>query len=107
MVRERLVVEREGEDCGPIDWTHPLAKDMPECWRDAEQHPDRYMLAPNGAITLKRIIAIRMYDGWPYWEPRPAILFEGPLGPEWNFFDSYGIHATSVVRRREEGPDAG
>jgi hypothetical protein len=48
------------------------------------------------------ILAICMYDGWPYWTPRPAIQFVGPLGAEWAFFDSYSVSGRSVFARRAD-----
>ena len=94
----RTVTERVGSACGPIDWSHPTAKDMPEIWKEAEKEPDKYLLE-NGGWLHRRIYQICMYDGWPYWKPTPAICFEGPLGPEWAFFDSYGIHPTSIRKK--------
>lgn len=89
---------REGTDMGPIDWTHPAAKDMPPIWREAEAKPDDFAL-DTGQLTRFKILALRMYDGWPYWEPRPAVLILGPMGSgEWRHFDSYGVNAGSVVR---------
>lgn len=84
---------RIGEYMGPIDWTHPIAKDMPPLWRQAEANPDAFR------FQGRSIIAIAMYDGWPYWTPRPAILFDGPIGPEWNYFDSYSVGASSIEHK--------
>jgi len=86
---------RIGENVGPVDWDHPIAKDMPAIWREAEQNP--------GGFTFtgyrRSIISICMYDGWPYWKPTPAVRFYGPIGPEWNFFNSYGVDASSIERK--------
>jgi hypothetical protein len=39
-------------------------------------------------------------DGWPYWEPRPAVLRAGTIGgSEWDFFSSI----IEVRDRRAEG----
>lgn len=35
-----------------------------------------------------RVIAVGMYDGWPYWRPVPSVQTHGPLGPEWHSFSS-------------------
>lgn len=102
---------REGEDMGPVDWSHPTAKDMPPIWREAEQNPDGFLLCENGSFTARAIFKICMYDGWPYWKPTPAIYHSSPLGGgEWAFFNSYGINAHSIVRKRDtdgspKGPD--
>lgn len=92
-MRTRMVEERIGENMGPIDWTHDIAKDMPPIWRDAEQNPGNFLI--NG----REIYAVAMYDGWPYWKPMPAIHRAGPIGSEWDFFNSYGVHPNSITRR--------
>lgn len=93
---------RIGENMGPVDWSHPTASVMPEIWHDAEKNPDGYLL--NG----KAIYAIAMYDGWPYWRPTPAVMFAGPIGAEWAFFDSYGVHQSSIEpASRATGEDMG
>lgn len=94
-MRTHTVTVREGENVGPVDWDHPTAKDMPPIWREAEKAPDDYRF--NG----RPIIQICMYDGWPYWKPTPAVMFIGPLNcGEWAFFNSYGVHADSIARKR-------
>jgi hypothetical protein len=86
---------RIGELVGPIDWDHETARAMPEAWHEAEGKPDHFTF--NG----RRIIAIGMYDGWPYWEPRPAVCFIGPMNSgEWAFFDSYGVGPGSIELSR-------
>lgn len=77
---------REGEDMGPIDWSHPLAADKPVIWQEAERSPENFVYGEYG----RQIIKLCMYDGWPYWTPTPAVFHEGPLGCEWSFFNSYG-----------------
>lgn len=95
---------REGTNMGPVDWTHPTAKDMPQAWREAEQNPEAFLLASDTGARFQ-VIAVAMYDGWPYWEPRPAVEIFGPTGsPEWRWFDSYGIGPKSIVRKREVRP---
>lgn len=95
-MRTRTVTVREGENVGPVDWTHDIAKGMPDIWREAEQNPDGFTFTE----YHRQIISICMYDGWPYWTPRPAVCFIGPLNsPEWAFFDSYGVWPSSIQRR--------
>lgn len=95
-MRYETVTVRHGENVGPVDWEHPLAKDMPQIWRDAEADPNSYTL--NG----RSILSVCMYDGWPYWKPMPAVHFVGPMGSgEWNFFNSYGVHPDSIEKRDE------
>jgi hypothetical protein len=97
-MKTRVVEVSEGEDMGPVDWEHPTAKDMPPIWREAAEHPEDFLL-DNGGLHLKTIYRICMYDGWPYWKPTPAIQYQGPLGPEWTFFNSYAIRPTSIKRK--------
>ncbi len=87
---------RIGENMGPVDWSHKTAIGMPEIWKQAEKNPADYLFSQ----YERTILTICMYDGWPYWEPRPAIQHMGPMNsPEWKFFNSYGIHAGSIVKR--------
>lgn len=91
-MRTRIIEERIGEDVGPVDWTHDTASSKPIIWRDAESDPNGYLF--NG----RRILAICMYDGWPYWTPTPAVQFIGPMNTaEWSFFNSYGVHSESIA----------
>lgn len=93
-----MVEERIGENMGPIDWDHPIAKDMPAHWREAEKEPSAFLYCPSGFSSFQ-VCALAMYDGWPYWTPRPAIQYVGPLGStEWTFFDSYGVRPGSIFR---------
>lgn len=86
-MRTETITVRVGEDCGPIDWSHDLAKDRPQTWRDAEASPVDFTYGD----YERPIIRVCMYDGWPYWRPMPAISYLGPLNcVEWAFFNSYG-----------------
>lgn len=90
---------RIGENVGPVDWNHPIAKDMPPIWREAEANPDGFTFTD----YRRTILAICMYDGWPYWKPTPAVQFIGPLrSAEWAFFDDYTVGPNSI-RRVEQG----
>jgi hypothetical protein len=94
------VTHREGENMGPIDWEHPLAKDKPALWREAEKRPTDFRLDTTGFSAFP-VFEIAMYDGWPYWKPTPAILIKGPLGkPEWRFFNDYGINDGSLFEAK-------
>lgn len=89
---------RIGEDVGPIDWSHPIASDKPEIWREAEKNPEDFELV--GDFSARAIFKLCMYDGWPYWKPTPAIFHASPLGGgEWSFFNSYGIRDNSIRAR--------
>lgn len=95
-MRTRMVEERIGENMGPVDWSHPIAENKPPIWREAEAEPEKFVFGDHDRV----IYAIAMYDGWPYWTPRPAIHHAGPIGPEWSFFDSYGVYENSIRRKR-------
>jgi hypothetical protein len=97
-MKTRTVSVREGENVGSIDWSHEMAKDMPPIWHEAEQAPQNYTFSAY-PFSERRILKICMYDGWPYWKPTPAILYEGPLGSEWAHFNSYGVHKNSIQPR--------
>lgn len=94
-MRYETVTVRHGENVGPVDWSHPTAKDMPAIWREAEKNPEAFVFGDYD----REILDICMYDGWPYWEPRPAVCFVGPIGTEWSFFNSYGVSERSIRRR--------
>ena len=94
-MKTHTIVVREGEDLGPVDWGHDLAKDMPPIWREAAKDVDAFTF--NG----REIVYIGMYDGWPYWKPMPAVGLIGPLNSlEWTFFNSYGVYSDSIPRKR-------
>lgn len=96
---------REGTDVGPVDWTHEdvavaveRARTTVETLREMEAHPERFNVTDDGGsprFGWKRAITVSMYDGWPYWRPRPAVLVDGTLGPEWRWFNSL----TGIERR--------
>jgi len=95
-MRTRTVVERIGESMGPVDWTHVTAADKPDSWRDAEANPSAYRYESSGGGSFQ-VVELCMYDGWPYWEPRPAIAYIGPLGGvEWAHFNSYAVGPNSL-----------
>ncbi len=97
-MRTRTVTVREGENVGPVDWTHPTAKNMPPIWREAEAQPDAHII--DYGYGGRQIVDVCMYDGWPYWKPTPAVAYVGPLGwVEWTFFDGYGVHPNSITRK--------
>lgn len=98
-MRTRTVVEHVGEDMGPVDWDHPMAKALPESFRaklmEAENNP--------GGFTYDAfpVVSVCMYDGWPYWRPTPAISYVGPLKiVEWAFFNDIGFCEHSIIDRR-------
>lgn len=93
---------REGTDCGPIDWTleevnrdAARAVEMSGCTLEAlkeiEQHPERFMVTTDGGCPRfgwRQALSACMYDGWPYWYPRAAVLVAGVFGATWYFLGS-------------------
>lgn len=104
-MKTRTVTEYIGEDMGPVDWSHPMAVEFAEkspemaaLLKEAEQHPEGFLLVDDHGWYPRQVYRVCMYDGWPYWKPTPAVLREGPLGSEWTHFNSYGFRG---VRRKE------
>lgn len=112
-MRTYTVTQREGEYLGPIDWSwfeeNPPRDRYEEqiiAWlKDIEADKEAWLVSNDGGAPKmwhRRVIQIGMYDGWPYWKPRPALRIEGPLGPEWVWWD----RITEVIpARREAGKD--
>ena len=85
---------REGTDMGPVDWSHPdiEASGVPvETLKQVEAKPEEWRATNDGGwprVGWGQVVALRMYDGWPYWTPKPAVLVCGTLGSEWYFLAS-------------------
>lgn len=83
---------RQGTDIGPIDWDESkwcvkLTQTQIGLLKALAESPDRYLARMRHSDLMVRVLNVCMYDGWPYWQPGPAIQFAGPLGPEWHFAD--------------------
>ena len=110
-MREWTETRREGTDMGPIDWSHPMVAKVrsPEVLamlREAEANPQDFIVTSDGGwprVGWGDVLAVRMYDGWPYWQPMPAVLKKGTLGPEWNFFDTLDIRRKRPCPSCKEG----
>lgn len=111
-VRTHTVTVREGEDLGPVDWTHPMVAKVEAtrpalvgALREAEKADLRASADSAGweATTdggwprcgWGNVLAVRMWDGWPYWQPTPSVLVSNWTGgATW-----HAIDAISDVRR--------
>jgi len=97
--------KREGELLGPVDWEYDFMSHFGGyCGSDKEQyckeHVDRLrQLMDDGAWEATtdggwprcgwgKVVAVGMYDGWPYWKPVPSVAIAGPFGVEWSSFSS-------------------
>lgn len=100
---------REGTDRGPVDWTHPMVAAAVErsgvsadTLRAMERDPSGFQVTNDGGwprCGWRPVISVSMYDGWPYWTPRPAALVSGVLGPEWYWLDSLtGVENVSAAK---------
>jgi hypothetical protein len=103
-VRTYQVTRREGELLGDIDWNykfsdhietrggppeskaHFLFNQILNLWQAERIHKDGVLLRVREGEYWHDLIAVGMYDGWPYWKPVPAILISGPIGSEWRHF---------------------
>lgn len=93
-MKTRPFTEMVGEDVGPVDWSHPMAADKPDIWREAEANPAGFTYGD----CERPIIKLCMYDGWPYWRPTPSVYYVGPLGGgAWASFNGY---MASIQRKR-------
>ena len=104
-MRTWTVTEREGELLGPVDWSFDFSQGVanmcsgPErkaerlqryvelLWEVEQRHlkKEKLFVCTNG--FWHELLAVGMYDGWPYWKPTPALCVLGPLGrAEWDFY---------------------
>jgi hypothetical protein len=101
-----MVEHREGELLGPVDWNYDFNKHNGVlCCSDQQKaeitfaRVERLWKLERAYLSGKELrvctsgqfwhdlIAVGMYDGWPFWTPTPAICYVGPLGgAQWDFF---------------------
>lgn len=96
---------RIGELLGPIDWSYNFLSHFDGyCGKDKDQyckdHVDNLrQLADGGEWEATtdggwprcgwgKVVAVGMYDGWPYWRPVPSVAIYGTFGVEWSPFSS-------------------
>lgn len=68
------------------DWTNGRGGGNPICSAEGKailkkivDNPGNWFYSPAG-IGWRKIVYVGMYDGWPFWEPTPAIGYIGALG---------------------------
>lgn len=94
----RMVPQYIGEWLGDIDWSYDFSKhyggyccpvesledivyrDVKNLWDVARARKKGFRLSVETHGYWHSLITVGMYDGWPYWTPTPAILYQGPLG---------------------------
>ena len=86
-MKYRTETVREGEELGPVDWSHPMVGEsrIPEAeLREIAEHPERWEATTDGGwprFGWRQVERLAMYDGWPYWRPHPVFVVSGgPLG---------------------------
>ena len=103
-MRTYQVTHREGELLGDIDWNFDffhcfdcyccnderraeiMSGHIERLWQVERLHKKGIPLRIREGEYWHDLIAVGMYDGWPYWKPFPAILIAGPIGSEWRHF---------------------
>lgn len=105
---------RVGELLGPVDWSYNFRQHFDNyctsdegkddaCAKDVErlrkivESPDEWLVTTYGGwprCGWGNVVAVGMYDGWPYWRPVPSVAFRTTLGVEWTAFS--GI--TNIMR---------
>ena len=104
-MKTRMVEVREGELLGPVDWSYDFEQ---HCWGPDKGGTNPLVVARSKEI-LRRIcdapdakwevglaysdglyplLAVGMYDGWPWWRPVPSVCVSTWLGAEWHAFTS-------------------
>ena len=113
-MRSRIVTEYEGELLGPIDWSFDFSRGVASMcsnekakaerlsryvellWEVERRHLRGERLRVCTGSYWHDLLAVGMYDGWPYWKPTPALCIAGPLGPAWDFY--YELEAIECQR---------
>jgi hypothetical protein len=70
----------------------PVQADMIR--RLASPPPDGCVWLVGDGDTLHQMITVGLYDGWPFWRKRIAVLRDGTLGPE--VAEAYNINSVVV-----------
>jgi len=108
------VTKREGECLGPVNWDYDFSKHFEAyaCSKDRkkekcqkqkdklkkiENNPKAYQVSTY-AHCYRDIHKVGMFDGWPYWEPVPAVQIYDPVANKlvWKHF-----HEIKYIRKRE------
>ena len=115
-MRTYMVEKREGELLGPVEWEYDFMSHFDGYGGPPEQRQKycdeqiaklrnladggEWMATTDGGwprCGWGKVVAVGMYDGWPYWRPVPSVAIAGTLGTEWHSFSSVtDIQSASV-----------
>jgi len=103
----KMVQQREGELLGPVDWTYNFRSHFDcqgttderrdECCAEAVNklrqlaNGEKWEATTDGGwprCGWGEVVAVGMYDGWPYWRPVPSVAIMGTYGVEWSAFSN-------------------
>lgn len=118
-MKTRMVKERVGELLGPVDWSYDFTQHdwgdgrggvNPECSKAATEELRKVVeLMDAGKRCLvsiygegHEVLAVGMYDGWPYWEPTPSVYLKTWMGGEWHSWDQ--IRCVKEIAARDAEP---
>lgn len=110
-------IRREGELLGPVDWSYNFLQHFGGyCCDDAGRQKvcdekvaalrklcdgGNWMATTDGGwprMCWGKVLAVGMYDGWPYWRPVPSVMIASIYGGGWHTFDQI----TGVMPERRE-----
>ena len=100
-MKYRQVTERVGELLGPVDWSYDFEA---HCWgpdkggtnpsvvesrkqilrRICDEPDAEWEVGLCHSDCMYKLLAVGMYDGWPYWKPTPSVCTANWLGVEWH-----------------------
>ena len=91
-MRYETRTERVGEFLGPVNWDFDFDTDdeRVQRLRDIEAgiaRGENWEATTDGGVPRVgwgEVLAVGMYDGWPYWRPMPSVLIAGQFGGEWS-----------------------
>lgn len=94
-MKTKTVTVNEGENLGPIDpnWdyegfknNHLRGRNEDAAWEAIKSLGVGDIVTDIYSYSDKKVLAVGMYDGWPFWFPVPSVYLSGTLGGEWHPF---------------------
>jgi hypothetical protein len=70
----RILADAYADSMKPAGWEYDT-----DDRTDPKPQPAKWRYSPSFLASFE-IVFVGMYDGWPFWEPTPAIGYVGPLG---------------------------